>query len=641
MRTIHLTPQLVQAVRDATEILDVAGDHTRLTRRGNRHHGLCPLHKEKTPSFSVDPSQGLFYCFGCGAGGDAIRLHMLLSGDDFPAAVETLAQRYGIPLPAAGVSDRQAARRDAQERRIEAALEAALRYFQQSLRESAFAANYLAERQISPELIQAYGLGYAREEWRGLIEALSGRVPLDDLKAAGLVVEKEGGGRTYDRFRHRLIFPIHTAAGRLVGFGGRTLGDDRAKYINTSETDRFHKGHLLYGLHQAKKEVREEGRVLLVEGYFDVIGAAACEIPIAVASMGTALTPEQARMLARYADEVILGYDGDAAGEKAARRAVPLLLAEGLAVRRADFGEGEDPDSLRLKAGVEAVQVALEKAGDALGQELDRLVPADARRDPHAQAKAADQVAEALAPVKDTIVRLGYARRAAERLGIPVDLLLRRIKAAPAAPAGPRSQGSRHPEQRPGAPSRYAFRSKDEGAMGMELREPEGWNSGGPPETNPGGDRPRGPAPAQSARPSEMEESVLRALMSGEGELPPVAEMPPAEVFFDSACRNIFRVWCTLYRDQGRRPPVRDIQEALTGQPGAIDRIAKILLERHVSPGAVDPRADLDRLRRRWLDQRRQEVRRELVEAQRAGDSNRIDHLSREMKQLSQEYYKL
>jgi len=264
---IHLTPQLVQAVRDAVDIVDVASEHTRLRKAGRRLTGLCPLHKEKTPSFSVDPDQGLFYCFGCGRGGDAIKLHMLLSGDDFPAAIEVLAQRYGIPLPRA---NRATGGRGRDEHDIEGVLKAAAEYFTEQLRRSATTRRYLEEREIPQSLIERFGLGFAPDGWQNLLESLGRRFSVEDLTAAGLAGRSERSGKPYDRFRNRLMFPIRSAAGRIVGFGGRTLGDDRAKYVNTSETSSFQKGYLLYGLDVAKREIRESGTAVLVEGYFDV-----------------------------------------------------------------------------------------------------------------------------------------------------------------------------------------------------------------------------------------------------------------------------------------------------------------------------------------------------------------------------------
>ncbi len=432
---IHITPQLVQAVRDTIDIVAIASDHTRLRKAGRRYSGLCPIHKEKSPSFSVDPVQGLFYCFGCGAGGDAIKLHMLTTGDDFPAAIENLAGRYGIPLPSRSEARFAGGK---PERDVEGALQAAAEFFRDQLRKSAFARAYLDEtRRIPPELVERFGLGYA-PEGKNLLPALHARISQADLEAAGLVARGERGD-LYDRFRNRLMFPIHNQAGRLVGFGGRTLGDDKAKYVNTSETDRFHKGTLLYGLHLAKREIRESGRAVLCEGYFDVIGTVASGLEGAVAGMGTALTPEQAKLLSRYTEEVVVAYDGDNAGENASRRCLPLLLAEGLGVRRARFPGSHDPDSLRLEEGAEAVRAAVDKAEDAVTLELERLIPAGAAREPRLQATAATAVGELLRPIPDSILRFSYGRLAADRLGIPVEMLARRMEGA----RGPGERGSR------------------------------------------------------------------------------------------------------------------------------------------------------------------------------------------------------
>src|SRR5436309_3851284 len=417
---VHITPQLVQAVRDAIDIVAIASDHTRLRKAGRRYSGLCPIHKEKSPSFSVDPAAGLFYCFGCGAGGDAIKLHMLTTGDDFPAAIEALAMRYGIPLPSRSEA-RFAGGKPEQD--LEGALQAAAAFFTDQLKKSAFAREYLERRRIPPELIERFGLGYAPEGFQNLTRALHPRIPQADLEAAGLIAKSEQRGDFYDRFRHRLMFPIHNGSGRLVGFGGRTLGDDKAKYVNTNETDRFHKGFLLYGLHLAKREIRETSRAVLVEGYFDVIGTVACGLEGAVAGMGTALTPEQAKLLSRYAEEVVVAYDGDNAGENAFRRALPLLLSERLGVRRARFPGSHDPDSLRLEQGEEAVRTAIEAAEDAVVAELERAIPAGTSREPQLQGKAAAAVAELLQPIPDAILRFNYARIAASRLGLPVEML--------------------------------------------------------------------------------------------------------------------------------------------------------------------------------------------------------------------------
>jgi DNA primase len=606
----QLTPQLVQAVRDAVDIVAIASEHTRLRKAGKQYEALCPLHKEKTPSFSVDAAKGVFYCFGCGAGGDAIKLHMLATGDDFPAAIEALATRYGIPLP------RRAERAGGRpERDLEGALAAAARFFGEQLEKSPLAQRYLAGRQVPAELVARFGLGYAPDDWRTLLTALHTKVPAADLEAAGLVARTErrpGEPALYDRFRHRLMFPIHNPAGRLVGFGGRTLGDDKAKYINTAETDRFHKGTLLYGLHQAKREMRETSRAILVEGYFDVVGTVACGREAAVAGMGTALTPEQARLLSRYADEVVVAYDGDSAGENAFRRALPLLLAEGLAVRRARFPDGHDPDSLRLAVGGEAVAAALDAAEDAVTLEIERLARPEVTREPQSQAKAAGEVAELLRPIPDPILRHGYAQIAADRLKVPLELLARRVGAERAGrAAGPAGPGS-----------------------GRRGGEPGGAGGGGN-RTGPG-DAGRGAAAPRLVR--SLEEAVLEQLLKGEAAVPPPEELPPLEVFFDAECRNIYRTYYALYAGEGSPPDARAVMAELGSaglEDGVIDRMARILVEISVGPGKMGLLESLENLLDRFRNQRLRELVGEMREAQRRGDRARLDQLSHEKTALS------
>lgn len=580
---VHLTDELVQAVRDAVDIVDIAGEMTRLKKAGKRYKGLCPFHKEKTPSFGIDPVQGLYYCFGCGAGGDAIRLFQESTGDDFRAAIEALARRYGIPLPQAPEHPGVPPRRD-----LGAVLEAAQKHFRRHLERSDFACRYLDDRRISSELRTSYGLGYAPDGWRLLLEALRDRFPEEDLLATGLVARSDRTDDLYDRFRQRLIFPIHAPSGHLVGFGGRTLGDDRAKYVNTSGTEYFHKGNLLYGFHLAKRELRDGGKALLVEGYFDVIGAAACGFSWAVAGMGTALTAEQARLLARYCDEVVVAYDGDEAGEKAHRRALSILLAAGLTVQRARFPAGHDPDSLRLEDGPQAVREVVESAADAVATEIDRLAPGTGEYDPQTTARAARTIGELLRPIRNGIVRHAYGRRAAERLGIPLEMLTR---------AGRRSG------------RRAAARNIDDGPM--ETRQA-----------------------AREVR--SAEEKALCLLLGSETATPCSEELPPAEVFFDPECRNIYAAFCALYRDGGGVPPVvSDIVSSLSRESdGAIDRIARLLLQESDSPdGGL--RATFDELLRRWHKQRGSRLKREIQQAERQGDQIRLAQLLEEKKSLS------
>jgi DNA primase len=604
---VHLTPQLVAAVRQAVDVVAIAEDHTRLTRRGKRTTGLCPLHREKSPSFTVDPDQGLFYCFGCGQGGDAIRLHMLLSGDDFPAAIETLARRFGVPLPTAG--PRSGSRSGTTERDLEAVLEEAARWFAARLDGAEGPRKYLEERGIPLELAHRYGVGYAPPGYENLLRALAPKIPAAALEAAGLVSPSERHpGQHFDRFRNRLIFPIRAASGALVGFGGRALGDDKAKYLNTSETERFRKGTLLYGLDQAKRAIREQGRALLVEGYFDVLGAVAAGVEGAVASMGTALTAEQAGLLARYSEEVVVGYDGDRAGEEASRRALAVLLGAGMAVRRAQLPAGADPDSLRLEQGAEALQRLVASAPDAVEHELARLVPAGAP-DPQTQARLAGAATELLQPVKDPILRWAYGRRAAERLGLPFELLAPRLGKAPAPPA------------RRAAPAAAAAAAAGGRAPGRLI-----------------------------------EEGALRALLAllpgGESAapVPDAGTFPPADVFWNDACRHVYATFRVLLEERGEAPPVAALQERLGAEGGnSVDLVARLVIEGPDQPGGLPGRAVpsceetlrryLRELDRRWRQRRLVELNRDINEAQRAGDGPRLHSLVEERSLLSREVH--
>ncbi len=598
---VQLTPQLVQAVRDAIDIVGIASEHTRLRQNGRRMQGLCPLHKEKSPSFSVDPTQGLFYCFGCGKGGDAIKLHMLVTGDDFPAAIESLAQRYGIPLPTR--AEKVGARR---ERDVGGALDAAAKFFTEQLKRWPLPQEYLAKRKIPPELVERFGMGYAPDGWRNLVQALHPRLPMGDLVAAGLVGTSDRG-EAYDRFRNRLMFPIHSPSGRLVGFGGRTLGDDQAKYVNTSETEQFHKGTLLYGLHLGKREIREAGRAVLVEGYFDVVGTVAAGVEGAVAGMGTALTPEQCRLLSRYASEVVVAYDGDSAGENAYRRALPLLLAEGLAVRRAVFPAGHDPDSLRLAEGGEAVQAAISGAEDAILLEMERLIPKDAGSAPRLTAAAASAVRELVAAVADPVARHNYLRRASERLRIPEKIFFAQLA-----------------ERRPGGTAGAPGAASSPGIAGAL----------GDPGRSMGAD-------AGVVR--SVEEEVLAQLLRGRqvASIPEFSELPPPEVFFDLQCRNIFQVFCTLYGGAaggvgGAPPDARTVLAELGSDGSLIDRMAQILVETSVGSKERELPELLAELSHRHQERRLRELASEIGEAQRkGGDDALLTRLYDEKRRLS------
>lgn len=574
--------EFAQQVRESVDIVDIVSDQTRLQRRGKRLLGLCPFHKEKTPSFSVDPGQGLYYCFGCGAGGDALGFHMRVTGDDFPTTLEVMARRYGIAIPERGAVSKVDRDRDE-------ALSAALEFFREQLGRSGEATRYLERRRIDPQWIDTYGLGFAPDAWQAMHDALGRRFDNELLLKVGLLGRSESG-RWYDRFRHRLMFPIRSTTGRIVGFGGRTLGDDRAKYINTAETEAFQKGRILYGLDIARPAIREAGKVLLVEGYFDVLGAVQSGIEWAVAGMGTALTEQQAKLLGRYADEVVLGYDGDRAGMEAARKAMRLLLPAGSSVRWARFPAGQDPDSIRLDEGPEVVRELVDGAADAVLLEIESISPSVAA-DPQRVAQAADEVAGLLQTVPDEILRRQYAVRAAGRLGVEDDLLLR-------------------------APARRADEDRQTAAR-PQVRET-----------------------------LTMEHQILRLLCGGARP----EHLPPTEAFWNAACREVYGAWLDAVDEEGPGPGlIRSLRGRLEGD--AVRLLARLTLddggaveedeEQKVAASSVDD-DELDqlddllaKLERRFVSRENRLVRDALNEAQREGDAERMQALLARKQELS------
>ncbi|HZA65806.1 MAG TPA: DNA primase, partial [Geminicoccaceae bacterium] len=334
-------------------IAEVVGGHVHLTRRGRDLWGCCPFHKEKTASFHVVPDKGFYHCFGCGQHGNAIDFVMAIEGLDFGQALQRLAELTGLPAPRAGSQSRPRA-----DQMIYTANQAAMRWFAGRLlgRDGEEAARYLAGRGLDRATIERFEIGYAPNQRAALKSALLAEGYSEaQLLDAGLIVIPEDGGPAYDRFRHRVMFPIADHRGRVVGFGGRALGEARAKYLNTPETTAFHKGDLLYGLSLARAAIRERGTVIVVEGYMDVIALAQAGFGHAVAPLGTAIGEAQLMQLWQLADEPIVCLDGDAAGLQAGHRLVERALPAlkpGKSLRFAILPQGRDPDSvLRARSG--------------------------------------------------------------------------------------------------------------------------------------------------------------------------------------------------------------------------------------------------------------------------------------------------
>ncbi|MGE3336541.1 MAG: DNA primase [Alphaproteobacteria bacterium] len=413
-----LPQQFLDELRSRMSVSAVVGRRVRLQRHGREHTGLCPFHKEKSPSFTVSDDKGFFHCFGCGAHGDVIAFVMQSEGLAFREAVERLAGEAGMELPRDSPHEAAAAegRRD-----LESVVEAACGWFEEQLATPAAAAAraYLARRGIEPEVRRRFRIGYAPDGRGKLLQAMAARGHAPDrLVAAGLVKAGEAGAPPRDYFFDRVIFPIGDGRGRIVAFGGRTLGDAKPKYLNSPDSEVFHKGRLLYNLAAARAASREAGTILVVEGYTDVIALARAGVAHAVAPLGTALTEEQIGLLWRLVDEPVLCLDGDAAGaraaERAARRALPLLVP-GKSLRFLALPEGEDPDSLLARRGPQALVAALAGPRSLVDLLWHVELAAQPTDTPERRAGLRQRLAELARTVGDPAVREQYAAAFAER----------------------------------------------------------------------------------------------------------------------------------------------------------------------------------------------------------------------------------
>ena len=417
----------IAEVRDRTSLVEIVSRYTALKRTGRNHSGLCPFHSEKTPSFSVTEERGLFYCFGCQASGDVFKFIMLKENLTFPEALERLAREVGIELPKRPADER---REQGRERLLRVNAFAA-RFYQRALWESAGGAaarEYLRTRKVEEETARAFGLGYAPRD--GLARALEkAAAPLADAEALRLIARSTRGDGWYDWFRNRLMFPIHDLAGKTIAFGGRQLPPDEGggKYVNSADSPLFHKGRSVFGLAAARNAIHASSRVLIVEGYLDVIALAQTGIANAVAPLGTALTADQIRVLKRFTDQFVVLFDGDRAGIAAAARSFAAFAEVGVFAEAAFLPSGHDPDTFVHEKGAEGVAKLLERTSPLVDHYLHSLAAPDATL--AERARAAESVAELCEKLEDPIFVGLLRRRAAEYLRLPEDQLRRRAGA--------------------------------------------------------------------------------------------------------------------------------------------------------------------------------------------------------------------
>lgn len=428
----RLDEHVVDEIRHRLDIVEVIGDYVPLRRAGREYVALCPFHDERTPSFTVSPAKQMFYCFGCQVGGDVFTFVMKKEGWTFPEAVAQLARRAGVALPERPLSPGQRRAQDRQAR-LARVLSLAAAFFRQSLRSPAGEAArvYLEERGLPAELWDRYGLGYAPPGWDGLVGALEQRgVPPALLGEAGLAQPRPGGG-FYDRFRHRLMFPITDPRGRVVGFGGRALDGQEPKYLNSPETVLFNKRRLWYGLDWSRPRLRETGTAVVVEGYMDAIAVDRAGVGYAaVASLGTSLSEEQVELLARYVQQVIIAYDADAAGQRATMRGLEMFADAGVEVRVAQLPPGRDPDDVVRREGPDALRRILEGAVPVVEYRFRQVMAQVDTATPRGRAEAVGVLAPWLARVANPVERGEYVRRYAVALGLDEGTLWQEVRRA-------------------------------------------------------------------------------------------------------------------------------------------------------------------------------------------------------------------
>jgi DNA primase len=435
-----ISDESLERVKQTADIVEVISAHTDLRRQGTRWVGLCPFHEERTPSFSVDAQEKLYHCFGCGVGGDTIKFVEEKEGLGFAEAVELLAERYGVELQRER-EDPQAEARRRQRRRLGELLDRTAGFYASYLwdsKEAGKARQYLEERGLGEEVLRAFGVGYAPSAWdKVLLLGQRAGFKVDELRAVGLAQKGRGGGE-YDRFRSRIIFPIRDRRSRTLGFGGRAMRSDQgAKYVNTAETDFFHKSHLLYGIDLAKEAIAKAGRAVVVEGYTDVLALHQAGVSEAVGVMGTAITEEQVAALSGMVDEVVLALDADSAGQEAMLRAQRVASGRRMRLRVAAMPAGEDPaDMVAAEGGAERFRALVEAAVDLPAFQVGLVLEGTDTSSPAERDRALAEVAPILAGLGETASRDDLVRQVAERLDLEPALVMGRVTAARPASGG-------------------------------------------------------------------------------------------------------------------------------------------------------------------------------------------------------------
>ncbi|GAB4170852.1 MAG: DNA primase [Geothermobacteraceae bacterium] len=586
----RIPEETIQQIRDRVDIVELVGRYVQLKRSGVNNFGLCPFHGEKTPSFNVNADRQSFHCFGCGEGGNAISFLMKIEGLGFREAVEKLAAEVGVEIAEERTSPEEEARRRERERLQRINVEACHFYHRLLMRDNCAgqARAYLKKRGFDGDDARAWQLGYAPDAWDRLAGYLAEKgIEAGPARQLGLVRPGKQGRGDYDLFRDRLIFPIEDHYGNVVAFGGRALKDDGPKYINSPESPIYHKGRVLYGLFAGREMMRKSRCAVVVEGYFDVLAMHRAGWKNTVATCGTAMTRDHARLLKRYADTLILLFDQDSAGQAAVVRGLEAALPEGLEVRTLSLDPGEDPDSFLARYGREELERRIDNAVPALEWDMDRLL--GEASDIRSRARAIDELAGRISLVADPIERDLYIRGLAERTGLDAATL-----------SGP-ARSDRHPsgiEQRTQAVEVAPAPQRDSAAGGLH--------------------------PA--------EELLLHLLAVDSVAREQAAGVDLEEVFMHSAALELARELVNLPQETGDPLAVLSLND---GQR----RILSGILEKDRARLGEEPDAMLAeccrRLKTERLRRRDRELSRLIAEAEKNGDQAARNDLLREKQDIS------
>ena len=577
MAFVDLNDAIIHQVRDTADIVDFVQQATPLKLAGARYKGLCPFHREKTPSFTVDRAKGLFYCFGCGTGGDVFKFLMLTERFTFPEAVEHVAARYGIELPKKKKAQKESDKDDLYE-----VLDDASEAFHQALEWGENAAKkYLDERGVEGEIIKRYGFGFAPDSWDYILRRLGQKHGEKRLEAAGLITPRKEKNGYYDRFRNRLIIPIHSETGAIVGFGGRSLDGSEPKYLNSPDSELFNKSRLLYNLHRSKDAMRRYDRAILVEGYFDAIAVDYAGVPGVVASMGTSLTPGQASLMRRFTRNVVIAYDGDNAGRAATLRAAQVLLAAGINVSALDLHGEKDPDSLIQKFGVDRFLEVLSNASDIFDFGLREWAANASQLSGREKSERVEQFMPLLSAVTDPVVRNEAAQRIADAFRLEFETVWSRVR--------------------------------------------------GKASTAPQAERQR------TAPQSTGEKFVLIAALQGKLTAEQAVRLKE-DYFEDPACKTLFSITKNALRS-GQPIDFADVATHLRGE-AELTLLSELSLSEDIDDRSLQ-RIDenLRPMERSYLSRRMQQIQREIIDS--ASDGERVAQLGREKLELSRMLHSL